>query len=153
MSEENKPIFPRSSESSEEEKTKLRQQAKLNLENEEQKFPANQTEQTIICSKCQMESSAQAKFCRFCGNNLKLPLIPPTASTNNPLDEQKYKPEYQVINRAAWVLVNQNLTEYSDETQKLNWYGIRNEYVIRCLPYYLEKLKEVYQDTWKDYWE
>ena len=93
MSEDEKPIFPRPTESSDAEKHELRQQAKLNLEAEEQQFQANNDtiKPKIICANCQTESSAQTKFCRVCGNKLKLPLIPPpTISNNNP----PAKPEY-----------------------------------------------------------
>ncbi len=91
MSEEGKPIFPRSSESSEAEKEELRRKTKLKLETEEKRFEADENtfEQKIYCSNCQTESSSQAKFCRVCGNNLILPSItPPPLPTNFPRDNE-----------------------------------------------------------------
>ena len=70
MTEDNKPIFPPSSESGEEEE--LRQETKLIPEAEEQQLQANNDtfEQKVICSNCQMECSAEDTFCRECGNVL-----------------------------------------------------------------------------------
>lgn len=91
MSEEGKPIFPRSSESSEAEKEELRRKTKLKLETEEKRFEAdkNAFEQKICCSNCQTESFSQAKFCRVCGNNLILPMpIPPPLPTKFPRNNE-----------------------------------------------------------------
>lgn len=89
MAQEEKPIFPRSSESSEAEKEELRRKTKLNLETEEKRFEANYNAsgQKIFCSNCQTESSATVKFCRVCGNNLSLPpVIAPPILTDYPRD-------------------------------------------------------------------
>ena len=154
MSEE-KPIFPRSSESNQAETDELSQKKEQDLEAEEQRFGADNAtvEQKIICADCQTESSAQDNFCRVCGNYLKPRSIPssiPSSITltdnlpdNNSPDEQKYKPEYRVRDRAAWELANQDSTRNIDDVQKLSCYGIISDIdVYRCLPYFLEKLKE-----------
>lgn len=84
MSEE-KPIFSHSSESVRAEKDELRQKTKRNLDAEKHWRQANNAavEQKIICASCQTESSAQANFCRVCGNNLIIQLQSPPTESNN----------------------------------------------------------------------
>ena len=127
MSEENKPIFPRSTESSVDEKAKLRQQAKLNLENEEQKFPVNQTEQTIICPKCQTVSPIHVSFCRVCGTKLDM---------SAPLPPDNYA---KVLTLKNVHILAPNMAKDVDEAQKPEYTDIQ---VRRHLPLLLYEVKE-----------
>lgn len=67
MNQDDKPIFPRPSEISDEEKQRLHREAGRNLENEERNV--FNSGQSIKCPVCQAESRAEAKFCRQCGSN------------------------------------------------------------------------------------
>ncbi|HRH42606.1 MAG TPA: zinc ribbon domain-containing protein [Pyrinomonadaceae bacterium] len=71
MSEDDKPIFPRPNDKSDEEKQKLYQETKQKLENVE-------GGQKINCIYCQTENSFSAKFCRVCGKELILSKAPPS---------------------------------------------------------------------------
>src|SRR6185369_735031 len=156
MSEE-KPIFPRSDESSQEEKNEYRQKTKRNLEAEEQQFQVNNDtfEPRIICSRCRTESSAQAVFCCECGNFLNPPLRssataskpdllgnPAPPFDDNLLDEQKYQRNYRVNDFESWLSVEQNLTQGFENERSLKYYFLSPHRVNRCLIYYLENLKE-----------
>ena len=71
MSQDDKPIFPRSTESSEEEKQRLRREARLNLENEERQFDPNlPNSPPSACKICRSENRPGAKFCITCGASL-----------------------------------------------------------------------------------
>lgn len=86
MSEDDKPIFPRSIDKDDE----LYQEIRQKLEKAE-------SEQKILCSNCQTENSAQVSFCRVCGRELisdaPLPNPGPTAEfTTDEIHTTMYGP-------------------------------------------------------------
>ena len=90
MPEDNKPIFPRSTEMSEEKKQELRRKIAVKLENEETDFSAS--EQKIYCSNCQTTSLVGVKFCRVCGNNLSSSIAPPENEPSEDIHSSMYGP-------------------------------------------------------------
>lgn len=73
MSENKEPIFPRLPESGEQKRAKLREQAKQNLEAEEQNYqPDDALETKAFCPSCRAENSAADAFCTVCGTPLNL---------------------------------------------------------------------------------
>jgi ribosomal protein L40E len=90
MSEDDKPIFPRPNETSNEEKQKLYRETKQKLEAEEKTVEASFIK--IYCSNCQAENNSNAKFCRVCGRELTSPEIPPTIFSPMQTKEEKLSP-------------------------------------------------------------
>ena len=86
MSEENKPIFPRSPESSEAEKQDLRQQTADKLENVEKTFnrPFSNSVKARNCPQCKSENSFEDFFCRECGHKLNILEVTPPVPVYGP---------------------------------------------------------------------
>lgn len=90
MSEDDKPLFPRSDETSEEEKQRLYDEAKDKLEAAEKTAEANLT--TVFCTHCQASNNSKAKFCRVCGRELVSPETPPPIFSPMKTKEEEFPP-------------------------------------------------------------
>ena len=90
MSEENKPIFPRSPESREE-NTELIKETRQKLQTEELGFGVNLADggQNVYCIRCRRENSAIRKVCGSCGFSLN------NATTIPPPQLESFKPQFQ----------------------------------------------------------
>jgi hypothetical protein len=72
MSANDKPIFPRSSETDEEEKQRLFWETQQKLQNAERNSGSNLSETGRLCSSCGQINPMSQKFCSYCGHNLLL---------------------------------------------------------------------------------
>lgn len=67
MSEDDKPIFPRPTEKSDEERQRLTEETRLRLETQEKSFGSGFSNSSLsICSNCGAENSVDSVFCRTC---------------------------------------------------------------------------------------
>lgn len=90
MSEENKPIFPRSSENSKE-NTELIQETRQKLQTEELGFGVTLADsgQNVYCVRCGRENSVKGEFCGSCGFSLN------NAMEKPPPQLESFKPQFQ----------------------------------------------------------
>lgn len=94
MSEDDKPIFPRPNDKSDEEKHNLYQETSRQLEDAEKTFERNTAEQKTKCVYCQTDNDTNAKFCRSCGQNLSSSKTPIPQSSPIKIPEEDIVPVY-----------------------------------------------------------
>jgi hypothetical protein len=111
MPENDKPIFPRSSDADEAEKQKLHCETKLKLENAEQSVG----EQFSFCETCGTKNVDDKWFCLACGSPLNKPQIPTISEMYEPppikLDERYDPPAMygpppiSIVSPKFWLIV------------------------------------------------